>query len=109
MSWVGVGTGRAAGPAAPFPPDEAVAKIEEEFGCSLRNIFAYLSMEPVAAASFGQVGDDKGMPCNRQCVCCFGWKNLVPNGNINYLFICKGLHEDVTEFHGCRIDGLEVT
>jgi hypothetical protein len=31
-----------------------------------------------------------------------------PNGNINYLFICKGLHEDVTEFHGCRIDGLEV-
>jgi aarF domain-containing kinase len=46
----------------PFPSDEAVAIIEEEFGCSLRNIFAYLSMEPVAAASFGQVGDDKGMP-----------------------------------------------
>jgi aarF domain-containing kinase len=39
----------------PFPSDEAVAIIEEEFGCSLRNIFAYLSMEPVAAASFGQV------------------------------------------------------
>ncbi|CAM6029437.1 unnamed protein product [Sphagnum balticum] len=48
-------TGRAAGPAAPFPPDEAVAIIEEEVGCNLRNIFAYLSMEPVAAASFGQV------------------------------------------------------
>ncbi|CAK9863053.1 unnamed protein product [Sphagnum jensenii] len=46
---------RAAGLAAPFPSDEAVAIIEEEFGWSLRNIFAYLSMEPAAAASFGQV------------------------------------------------------
>ncbi len=87
MSWVGVGTGRAAGLAAPFSSDEALAIIEEEFGWSLRNIFAYLSMEPVAAASFGQVGDDKGMPCNRQCVCCFGWKNLVPMGtSIIYLY-----------------------
>ncbi|CAK9201691.1 unnamed protein product [Sphagnum troendelagicum] len=46
---------RAAGLAAPFPSDEVVAIIEEEFGWSLRNIFAYLSMEAVAAASFGQV------------------------------------------------------
>jgi hypothetical protein len=95
---VGVGAGRTAGPAAPFPPDEAVAIIEEEFGCSLRNIFAYLSMEPVAAASFGQVADDKGSHViDNVCVVLVG-RIWSPDGNINYLFLCKGLHEDVTEF-----------
>jgi hypothetical protein len=63
------------------------------------NIFAYLSMEPVAAASFGEVGDDKGMPCNRQCVCCFGWKNLVPQWEHQlFIYMQRFLHEDVTEF-----------
>lgn len=29
--------------------------IEEEMGCPIGNIFSYISEEPVAAASFGQV------------------------------------------------------
>ena len=39
----------------PFPRTIAMKIIEEEFGCPVENIFSYVSEEPVAAASFGQV------------------------------------------------------
>lgn len=39
----------------PFPKDEAIAIIERELGCSVAEVFSFLSEEPVAAASFGQV------------------------------------------------------
>lgn len=39
----------------PFPREEAMKIIEGEFGCPVSNIFSYVSDEPVAAASFGQV------------------------------------------------------
>lgn len=39
----------------PFPRPVAMKMIEEEFGCPVESIFSYISEEPVAAASFGQV------------------------------------------------------
>ncbi|XP_039122584.1 uncharacterized protein slr1919 [Dioscorea cayenensis subsp. rotundata] len=39
----------------PFPREVAMKIIEEEMGCPIGNIFSYISEEPVAAASFGQV------------------------------------------------------
>ncbi|XP_024358168.1 uncharacterized protein [Physcomitrium patens] len=39
----------------PFPKDEAIEIIEEELGCKVSEAFSFLSDEPVAAASFGQV------------------------------------------------------
>jgi len=39
----------------PFPKEEAVAIIEEELGCRASEAFSFLSEEPIAAASFGQV------------------------------------------------------
>lgn len=39
----------------PFPTKEALALIETEYGCPPSKIFSYLSPEPVAAASLGQV------------------------------------------------------
>lgn len=39
----------------PFPTTQAIAIIEEELGRPLNEVFSYLSEEPVAAASFGQV------------------------------------------------------
>lgn len=39
----------------PFPKEEAIAIIEEELGCRASEAFSFLSDEPVAAASFGQV------------------------------------------------------
>ncbi|KAL3684266.1 hypothetical protein R1sor_002288 [Riccia sorocarpa] len=40
---------------APFPTEEARAVIEQELGAPVNQLFSYLSEEPVAAASFGQV------------------------------------------------------
>ena len=40
----------------PFPRAEAMKIIEEELGSSVESFFSYISDEPVAAASFGQVG-----------------------------------------------------
>lgn len=39
----------------PFPRAEALKIIEEELGAPAHSIFSYISEEPVAAASFGQV------------------------------------------------------
>ncbi|KAL0452177.1 UNVERIFIED_CONTAM: hypothetical protein Slati_1195800 [Sesamum latifolium] len=39
----------------PFPRDEAMKIIEEELGAPVKTFFSYISEEPVAAASFGQV------------------------------------------------------
>ncbi|TVU27799.1 hypothetical protein EJB05_19300 [Eragrostis curvula] len=39
----------------PFPREDAMEIIEEEFDCPVSHIFSYVSDEPVAAASFGQV------------------------------------------------------
>ncbi|KAK4436016.1 hypothetical protein Salat_0765300 [Sesamum alatum] len=39
----------------PFPRDEAMKIIEEELGAPVKTFFSYVSEEPVAAASFGQV------------------------------------------------------
>ncbi|KAF6167902.1 hypothetical protein GIB67_027680 [Kingdonia uniflora] len=39
----------------PFPRTMAMQIIKEEFGCPVEMIFSYISEEPVAAASFGQV------------------------------------------------------
>ncbi|XP_062220644.1 uncharacterized protein LOC133920037 [Phragmites australis] len=39
----------------PFQREDAMKTIEEEFGCPVSRIFSYVSDEPVAAASFGQV------------------------------------------------------
>lgn len=39
----------------PFPRAVAMKIIEEELECPLENNFSYISDEPVAAASFGQV------------------------------------------------------
>nr|CAB3451416.1 unnamed protein product [Digitaria exilis] len=39
----------------PFPREDAMEIIEEEFECPVSHIFSYISDEPVAAASFGQV------------------------------------------------------
>ncbi|XP_038971216.1 uncharacterized protein slr1919 isoform X6 [Phoenix dactylifera] len=39
----------------PFPRAVAVKIIEEELGCPVDSMFSYISDEPVAAASFGQV------------------------------------------------------
>ncbi|KAJ0963777.1 hypothetical protein J5N97_028899 [Dioscorea zingiberensis] len=39
----------------PFPREVAMKIIEEEMGRPINNIFSYISEEPVAAASFGQV------------------------------------------------------
>ncbi|KAL2324793.1 hypothetical protein Fmac_023851 [Flemingia macrophylla] len=39
----------------PFPRTVAMKIMEEEFGCPLESIFSYISEEPIAAASFGQV------------------------------------------------------
>lgn len=40
---------------APFPTGEAMAVIEQELGVPLGQVFTRLSVDPVAAASFGQV------------------------------------------------------
>lgn len=39
----------------PFPRNEAMKIIEEELGSPVESVFSYISDEPVAAASFGQV------------------------------------------------------
>ncbi|CAL4885877.1 unnamed protein product [Urochloa decumbens] len=39
----------------PFPREDAMKIIEEEFECPVSHMFSYISDEPVAAASFGQV------------------------------------------------------
>ncbi|CAH9129988.1 unnamed protein product [Cuscuta epithymum] len=39
----------------PFPRASAMKIIEEELGSPIENLFSYISEEPVAAASFGQV------------------------------------------------------
>jgi hypothetical protein len=39
----------------PFPREDAMKIIEGEFDCPVSHIFSYVSDEPVAAASFGQV------------------------------------------------------
>nr|DAD26155.1 TPA_asm: hypothetical protein HUJ06_027623 [Nelumbo nucifera] len=39
----------------PFPRNVAMQIIQEELGCPVDKIFSYISEEPVAAASFGQV------------------------------------------------------
>lgn len=39
----------------PFPRSIAMKIIEEELGSSVESYFSYISEEPVAAASFGQV------------------------------------------------------
>lgn len=39
----------------PFPRVVAMKIIEEEFGSPVESLFRYISNEPVAAASFGQV------------------------------------------------------
>ncbi|KAK4578846.1 hypothetical protein RGQ29_028791 [Quercus rubra] len=39
----------------PFPRNVAMKIIEEEFGSPVESFFSYISKEPVAAASFGQV------------------------------------------------------
>ncbi|KAG4397781.1 hypothetical protein GLYMA_10G212000v4 [Glycine max] len=39
----------------PFPRTVAMKIMEEEFGCPLESFFSYISEEPIAAASFGQV------------------------------------------------------
>ncbi|HVF28102.1 MAG TPA: AarF/UbiB family protein, partial [Pyrinomonadaceae bacterium] len=39
----------------PFPTHEAYARIEAEFGRDLRDLFAEIGAEPIAAASLGQV------------------------------------------------------
>ena len=39
----------------PFPKNVAMKIIEEELGSPLESVFSYISEEPVAAASFGQV------------------------------------------------------
>ncbi|XP_068652575.1 uncharacterized protein [Aristolochia californica] len=39
----------------PFPRSVAMQIIEEEFGCPVQEVFSYISDEPIAAASFGQV------------------------------------------------------
>uniref|UniRef100_A0A7N0V8P3 Protein kinase domain-containing protein n=1 Tax=Kalanchoe fedtschenkoi TaxID=63787 RepID=A0A7N0V8P3_KALFE len=39
----------------PFPRTEALKIIEEELGSSAQSLFSYISEEPIAAASFGQV------------------------------------------------------
>lgn len=39
----------------PFPRAEAMKIIEEELGSPLDTYFSYVSEDPVAAASFGQV------------------------------------------------------
>ncbi|KAG2654782.1 hypothetical protein PVAP13_1NG499400 [Panicum virgatum] len=39
----------------PFPREDAMEIIEGEFECPVSHIFSYISDEPVAAASFGQV------------------------------------------------------
>eukprot|EP00262_Sarcandra_glabra_P006917 TRINITY_DN19477_c0_g1_i2.p1 TRINITY_DN19477_c0_g1~~TRINITY_DN19477_c0_g1_i2.p1 ORF type:complete len:812 (+),score=125.18 TRINITY_DN19477_c0_g1_i2:159-2594(+) len=39
----------------PFPRPLAIEIIEEELGCPVETVFSYISKEPVAAASFGQV------------------------------------------------------
>ena len=48
----------------PFPRTVAMKIMEEEFGCPLESFFSYISEEPIAAASFGQVlfCYDKGVP-----------------------------------------------
>lgn len=39
----------------PFPQTVAMKIIEDEFGSPVERIFSYISEDPVAAASFGQV------------------------------------------------------
>lgn len=39
----------------PFPRTVAMQIIEEEFGSPAQSVFSYISEDPVAAASFGQV------------------------------------------------------
>ncbi|XP_020112748.1 uncharacterized protein LOC109727189 isoform X3 [Ananas comosus] len=39
----------------PFPRDVAMKIIETELGCPIDSIYSYISDEPIAAASFGQV------------------------------------------------------
>lgn len=39
----------------PFPRAIAMKIVEDEFGAPVSRIFSYISDEPVAAASFGQV------------------------------------------------------
>ncbi|XP_022864649.1 uncharacterized protein LOC111384582 isoform X1 [Olea europaea var. sylvestris] len=46
----------------PFPRAEAMKIVEEEFGYPVEKLFSYISEEPVAAASFGQVY--KGSTCD---------------------------------------------
>ena len=40
----------------PFPRPVAMKIIEEDLGSPIGSFFTYISEEPVAAASFGQVG-----------------------------------------------------
>ena len=46
----------------PFPTTHAMKIIEEELGSPVSRFFSYISEEPVAAASFGQVSI-----CSRCC------------------------------------------
>lgn len=39
----------------PFPRNVAMKIVEEELGAPLESFFSYISEEPIAAASFGQV------------------------------------------------------
>ncbi len=41
-----------------FPSPIAMAVIEEELGCPVSEVYSELSLEPVAAASLGQVGEE---------------------------------------------------
>lgn len=38
-----------------FPRDVAMEIVEKELGCPIKKSFSYISEEPVASASFGQV------------------------------------------------------
>lgn len=49
----------------PFPRTAAMRIVEEELGSPVESFFSYISEEPIAAASFGQVPlyYDTGVPC----------------------------------------------
>jgi len=52
----------------PFSSQEARGVLEEAFGCPVDAVFEWLSQEPVASASLGQVGEhDGGVGCSLRC------------------------------------------
>jgi len=62
----------------PFPNSDAMAVIEEDTGQSIVSLFSYISPEPIAAASLGQVREQceiaphRGFPVLRgSSVLCF--------------------------------------